>query len=264
MSFTDLVDSHFHLLSMKNAGIDCAGVLSDLEAGNWGGGIAVCLSDEDCAYTLPLVRGRKNIFCALGCGPWDLDRADRPSPESLVTDLERKLGTGDFAFIGEFGLDAYWQYGTPESQEKLMHLQLELSAALNRPVIIHSRDAGTRTLEILLQHPGVRGIFHCYSYTADAALKLAGRGWYISFAGNITYKKSDAVRSALCALPQECVLMETDSPYLAPVPHRGRPCDPRMVKDTYAASAALRGVDELSWRATVLKNFRRLTGELCQ
>lgn len=125
------------------------------------------------------------------------------------------------AAVGEIGLDYHYDDTAPEVQRKWFDIQLDLCAELNMPVAIHTRDAMRDTIDILKRHSGVNGIIHCYSGSAESAKILLDMGYYISFAGPVTFKKSRKLAEAAAVVPMDRLLIETDSPYLAPEPHRG-------------------------------------------
>ena len=128
--------------------------------------------------------------------------------------------------IGEIGLDYYWDASRKEEQKALLHRQLELALELDKPVIIHDREAHADCLEAVKQHPGLRGVFHCYSGSAEMAAELLKAGWYLGFDGPVTYKNARKAIEVLQICPLDRILVETDSPYLPPVPMRGRRNDP--------------------------------------
>jgi TatD DNase family protein len=180
----------------------------------------------------------------------------------LVPLLERHIAAGEpglVVAVGECGLDHHQSLpgGTEldkAGERELLEMLLDLAARRKLPIIIHSRDASEETAAILAGFPGVRGVIHCFSYGAAEARIFLDLGYYLSFAGNLTYKNARNLREALCLAPPDRLLLETDSPFLAPVPHRGRPSHPGMVTETYALAAELRGVGLPSLAAQVRGN----------
>jgi TatD DNase family protein len=148
--------------------------------------------------------------------------------------------------VGETGLDFFRDHATPESQRRLFEAQLDLARELGKPVVIHNRDADDATARVLAGFHGTV-VLHCFSSPGllEPALE---RGYYVSFAGNVTFPKAEALRSAASRIPAERILAETDSPYLAPQPRRGRPNEPANVVHTLEVLAAARGEnpDELA------------------
>jgi TatD DNase family protein len=163
--------------------------------------------------------------------------------------------------LGEIGLDYHYDHSPRGVQREVFARQLRLAKSLSLPVIIHSREADEETLEILrAEYAGaVRGgVMHCFGggpALAEGALAL---GLYISFAGNVTFKKADALREVALTVPLDRLLVETDCPYLAPVPHRGRRNEPAYVAATARFVAALRGVTDEEFGRATSENFSRL------
>jgi TatD DNase family protein len=195
-----------------------------------------------------------------------------PDPENiarrreLVPRLEHNIATaaaGLVVAVGECGLDHHQELPAGADLDKagerdLLELLLDLAERRGLPVIIHSRDAPEETAAILAGFPAVRGVIHCFSYGVAEARTFLDLGYHLSFAGNLTYKNAPNLREALCFVPQDRLLLETDSPFLAPVPHRGRPADPGMVAENYALAAALRGQDSGSLTAAISRNVSGL------
>ena len=154
--------------------------------------------------------------------------------------------------VGETGLDGYHGAGTLPEQRILFDAQLALAADLGRPVVIHSRAASADTASVLASFEGTV-ILHCFS-EPDLLEPALERGYYVSFAGNVTYPKAAALRAAAAQVPEDRLLAETDSPYLAPQPVRGRPNEPMHVRHTLRELAAVRGVDELELEARIDAN----------
>ncbi len=175
--------------------------------------------------------GYAGMYAAVGIHPEDCHFI--PDADAAMTELREILGDAEsrrrdkIVAIGEIGLDYHWQqYGDiPMDKGKQAYFfdaQMELARELDLPVIIHDREAHGDCFETVLRHPEVRGVFHSYSGSAEMARELVRRGWYLSFSGTLTFKNADRVRAAATAVPRERLLIETDAPYLAPHPHRGR------------------------------------------
>lgn len=160
--------------------------------------------------------------------------------------------------IGEIGLDYYWDTATPEKQAIAFRRQLELAGREQLPVIIHCRDAWADTLSVVEGYPGVIGVFHCFGGTVAEAEKALELGWYVSFAGNVSYPKAQPLRDAAQVVPIDRMLLETDSPFLAPQAVRGKRNEPVFALHTAACLADLLGMDlEELGRATT-ENTKRL------
>ena len=160
--------------------------------------------------------------------------------------------------IGEIGLDYHYDFAPRDVQQEVFAAQLDLARQLDLPVIIHTREATDDTFALLGSAPGVRGVFHCFTGDAAMARRALDIDFYVSFAGIVTFPKAADQREAAKIVPAERLLIETDSPYLAPVPHRGKRNEPAFVGEVLAQLAAVRGVQPAALEAQVASNFRRL------
>ena len=173
----------------------------------------------------------EGMYAAVGIHPEDchyVTDAEGALQEirDMVSDPARRRGDKILA-IGEIGLDYHWQdyNGIPMDKQKQAYFfeaQMKMAEELGLPVIIHDREAHGDCFETVLRYPEVRGVFHSYSGSAEMARELTRRGWYISFSGTLTFKNASRVREAAMAVPTDRLLIETDAPYLAPHPHRGK------------------------------------------
>ena len=175
---------------------------------------------------LALAEQYPHVYAAVGyhpenCGPY--------VPEEL--DILRSLAKHPKAVaIGEIGLDYYWEENPPRDfQQQVFRAQLQLAQELDLPVIVHDREAHGDSLAIIKEFPAVRGVFHCFSGSAEMARELVKLGWMISFTGVLTYKNARKALEAAAAVPMDHLMIETDSPYMAPVPNRGQRNDSRNV-----------------------------------
>jgi TatD DNase family protein len=176
-------------------------------------------------------------------------------------------GGGSFAAqvtaIGECGLDRHGEEGAKKdaaAERELFEGQIDLARALNLPVIVHSRDAPNETIAILKNAGWNKGIIHCYSYSPAEAEVFLALGFHISFAGNITYKKTERLREALKMVSDDRLLLETDSPFLSPQKFRGHDNNPAQIFETYALAAELRGTSPEALAALVARNASQLLG----
>ena len=185
---------------------------------------------------LELAELHEEVFAALGIDPHQAGE-----PEAARVDELRDLLEHDEAVaVGETGLDYFRDRAPRDRQRRLFEAQLELAAELGKPVVIHTRDAESDTADVLAGFDGTV-VMHCFS--SPGLLKtVVDRGYYVSFAGNVTYPKAGDLRSAAAQVPAERILAETDSPYLAPQARRGRPNEPANVALTVAELAKVRGV----------------------
>ena len=163
--------------------------------------------------------------------------------------------------VGEIGLDYYWEENPPrEFQKEVFRRQLALAAERDVPVIVHDRDAHGDCLEIVGEFPSLRGVFHCFSGSPEMAEALLKRGWYLGFDGPVTYKNAKRAPEVVALCPPERMLLETDSPYLSPVPHRGERNDSRNLPWIAAKLAEIKGLAVEEVARICAENGKRLFG----
>jgi len=192
---------------------------------------------DSCRETLAIAQREPGVWAALGVHPHQAGEPDADRLDELRELLEDERAVA----VGETGLDFYRDYAPHDRQRELFERQLELAAELCKAVVVHTRAASEETAAALAPFAGTV-VLHCFSAPDLLAVALE-RGYYLSFAGNVTYPKADELREAARAVPRERLLAETDSPYLAPQPRRGRPNEPANVVHTIAALAEARGED---------------------
>ncbi len=163
--------------------------------------------------------------------------------------------------IGEIGLDYYWAENPPkELQQEVLRRQLQLAEELNLPVIIHDRDAHADTLAMVREFPGVRGVFHCFAGSVEMARELLQMGWMLSFNGAATFKNARKAPEVIAAVPLEKLMIETDAPYLTPVPHRGERNDSSYVRFVAEKIAEIKGLTPEEVEQATWENGRRFFG----
>jgi TatD DNase family protein len=160
--------------------------------------------------------------------------------------------------IGEIGLDYHYDFAPRGVQQEVFAAQIDLARRMDLPVIIHTREATDDTFALLAQAPGVRGVFHCFTGDVPMVRRALDIGFYVSFAGIVTFPKAGELREAAAIVPADRLLIETDSPYLAPVPHRGKRNEPSFVAEVLKGVAGTRGVEPAALDAQLTSNFRRL------
>lgn len=196
------------------------------------------------------------VYAAVGSHPDDADHVDG----KLLDAYRRLCAEKKVRAIGEIGLDYHYE-DVPRAQQIIaFEQQLELAEALKLPVIVHEREAHGDAMDIVMRHPDVRGVFHCFSGSKEMALWLVERGWYIGFTGVLTFKNARRAIEAAQALPLERILIETDCPYMAPEPYRGRRNDSRFVPLVAAKLAELRGLTPEEAGEITAANAKRLYG----
>ncbi len=198
----------------------------------------------------------ERITVSCGIFPTDVNELDEATREAFYRVMRDERCT----CIGEIGLDYYWDDSRKEEQKKLFHAQLSLARECDLPVVIHDREAHGDCLTIVRQYPGLRGVFHCYSGSPEMAEELLRMGWYLGFDGPITYKNARKTLEVLRICPEDRILVETDSPYLAPVPKRGKRNDPGNLPYICAKIAEIKEKTPEEIAALTAANGRALFG----
>ena len=197
------------------------------------------------------------VVCAVGL---DRDQVKDIRRETLdATGLPSSVSSPSLAAWGEIGLDYHYSPETREAQLKLFGEQLEEARKRNLPVVIHTREADDDTLALLREIPS-RGIIHCYTGTPENAKRFLDLGFYISISGIVTFKPADNVRASARVVPDDRILIETDAPFLAPVPLRGQPNEPAFIVHTCEFLAKLRGVSADDFAELTFANAERILG----
>ena len=199
------------------------------------------------------------VYAAVGIHPENIEdgwEADLETIRALAQN-ESKVRA-----IGEIGLDYYWEKDerARARQQVVFARQMELARALHLPVIVHDRDAHGDSLRIVCDYPQLRGVFHCYSGSVEMARELLRRGWYLGFDGPITYKNAVKALDVIAACPTDRMLLETDSPYLSPVPNRGKRNDSRNLPYIAARIAEIKGMTTEEVAEVTLQNGKQLFG----
>jgi TatD DNase family protein len=210
--------------------------------------VAVGTGLDSCRETLAIARDLPGVWAALGVHP---HQAAEPDANRL-DELRELLADERAVAIGETGLDFYRDYAPHDRQRDLFARQLDLAAELGKPVVVHTRAADEETAAALEGFGGTV-VLHCFS-SAELLPVALERGYYVSFAGNVTYPKAEELREAARRVPADRLLAETDSPYLSPQPRRGRPNEPANVVHTVAALAEARGEDPATLAAQLDAN----------
>ena len=212
---------------------------------------------ESSAAAVALARRYPHVYAAVG---WHPESCAPYTPGSLAQ-LRAWAADPRVVAIGEIGLDYYWAENPPrELQRAVFRAQLELAEELDLPVIVHDREAHGDTMDLVRAFPGVRGVMHCFSGSAEMARELVDRGWMISFTGVLTYKNARRAVEAALAVPLERLMLETDAPYMAPEPCRGKRCDSTLLVHTCARLAELKGVDPETCARVTRENGCRFFG----
>ena len=196
------------------------------------------------------------VYAAVGWHPEDIDKFSKEA----FSELKRLAQHPKCVAVGEIGLDYYWDSEHKDEQKELFRRQIELALELNKPAIVHDREAHGDSLEIVRGYPELRGVFHCYSGSPEMAAELLKRGWYLGFDGPITYKNARRAIEVLEICPIERIVIETDSPYLTPVPNRGKRNDSSQLCHVIEKIAEVKGMSAGDVERITFENGKKLYG----
>ncbi|MEM6159686.1 metal-dependent hydrolase [Erwinia sp. P6884] len=251
-----LVDSHCHLdgLDYEKLHQDITDVLAKAAARDVKFMLAVATTLPGYKAMTQLIGDRPEV--AYSCGVHPLNQ-DEPYD---FAELRQLAADPRVVAMGETGLDYYYQKETKAQQQASFREHIRIGRDLNKPVIVHTRDAREDTLAILKEEQveGCGGVLHCFTEDRETAEKLLDMGFYISFSGIVTFRNAEMIREAARYVPLDRMLVETDSPYLAPVPHRGKENQPAYTRDVAEYMAVLKGVSVEEMAEATTQNFSRL------
>lgn len=196
------------------------------------------------------------VYAAVGIHPEELG----DDPMNALREIRSLAAHEKCRAIGEIGLDYYWDVSRKDEQKAVFAAQMALAQELEKPVIVHDREAHADSLEIVLRYPKVQGVFHCFSGSAEMAAELLRRGWYLGFDGPATYKNNKKAAQVLAVTPVDRILVETDSPYMAPQPVRGRRNDSGNLPWVIEKIAELKGLTSAEIERLTWENGCRLFG----
>jgi TatD DNase family protein len=244
-----VIDTHAHLQGLEGGPAEAIE-----DAAEAGVGRIVCVGDspELAEEAIALSREHPGVFATVGLHP---HRAELWN-EQVRGRLDSLLGDPAAVAVGECGLDYYRERASRPAQAAAFAGQVELAERHGKPLVIHTREAADDTLAVLRQ-TACAVVLHCFSLPEHLD-EVVERGWFLSFAGNVTYPSATSLAAAAASAPAELLLLETDCPYLSPVPHRGKPNRPRFVLDTLRAVAAMRGIAPEELAAQVQANATRV------
>jgi len=252
-----LVDSHCHL-DRLNLERYPKGLSDAIDAAHDRGVVkmlCVCISEHNKEQVLGIAQQYQNVFASVGVHPSDVT--------DTVVDVERLIEWGKadkVVAFGETGLDYYYSADKAALQKHSFGNHLIAGKQTGKPVIIHTREAREDTLQLMREHASTEssGVMHCFTETWEMAKAALDMNFYISISGIVTFKNADALREVVRKIPIEKLLLETDSPYLAPIPYRGKPNEPKYVREVAEYVAELRGISFEALAEITTNNFTAL------
>jgi len=251
-----LIDSHCHL-NYPGLVERQAEVLDAARARGVGGFLNIATRQKEWGDILATAERHADVWASVGVHPHEADAHPDLGADALVKgSVHSKV-----VAIGECGLDYYYDKSDRASQRERFGAHIEAARSTGLPLIVHTRDAEEDTAAILgaaVRQGGVTGVLHCFTGSADLARKALDLGFFISLSGIVTFKNARDLQDTARQVPLDRLLVETDSPFLAPVPHRGKPCEPAFVADTAAFVADLRGEEPEALADATTANFFRL------
>lgn len=252
-----LVDTHAHIVAEAFDDDRDAVIRRAKEAGV---GAIVCIGDSPSASqkAANLARATEGIWATAGIHPHQAVEA----PDDVRASLLPFYRQDKVVAVGEVGLDYHYDFAPVDIQQRIFREQIRLACEVGLPLIIHNRESDDDVVRILKEEDArqVGGVFHCFWADAETAKAALEMGFYLGVGGPVTFKNTDDLRSILKEIPLDRLLVETDSPYLAPVPNRGKRNEPAFVVETARALAELKGVDEDEIAAVTYENAKRLFG----
>ncbi len=251
-----LIDSHCHL-EYKGLVEDQAGVLDRARQAGVGGFLSISTRQREWAQVIATAEREADVWASVGIHPHEADgHADMGEAALLEASAHPRV-----IAIGETGLDYYYDKSDRLVQQELFRRHIAVSRATGLPIIIHTRDAEADTAAILrdeMAKGGFPALIHCFTASADFARIVLDLGLTISLSGIVTFKNARDLQAIAAIIPEDRLLVETDAPFLAPVPNRGKVCEPAFVADTARFVAELRGVSPEALAAATSKNFMKL------
>ena len=245
-------DSHAHLTEDCFAQ-DFDTVVDNMKAASVTGMMEIGFDLPSSEKAVQLAERFDWVHAAVGSHPDDAEQVD----EARIAVYRGLCRNPRVKAIGEIGLDYHYEEPGREVQQRAFRMQLALAQELSMPVVIHEREAHEDGLRILEEFPTIRGVFHCFSGSYEMAKELIKRGWYIGFTGVVTFKNARKAVETAANIPLDRILIETDCPYMAPEPFRGRRCDPSLVPYVAKKIADLRGLSPEAVAAATAENAKR-------
>ena len=246
-------DSHAHL-DDERFRPDFDDILARMRENGVSGMMNIGCDGPSSRHAVELANQYDWIWAAVGSHPDDAAQVD----EARIEEYRALCRNPRVKAIGEIGLDYHYEDPPRDVQQRAFRMQMELAQALSLPVVIHEREAHEDGLRIISGFPDVTGVFHCFSGSYELAKELIKRGWYIGFTGVVTFKNARKAVEVAEKIPLDRILIETDCPYMAPEPFRGRRSDPSLVPFVAKKIAEIRGISAEEAAAATAENARRL------
>lgn len=228
MTNNGIFDTHCHLMSKHYVEDEVSKLLKDAYLAGVGSilnvGFNLKTSQDAVSHVSEFENDQKipKLYAAVGIHPTEVAEFENDQKNNVMLELKKLIQTGKVIAVGEIGLDYFHKFTTPEKQKKWFIEQLKLAKEHQLPVLLHIRDAFEDAFQIIKSHNITRGVLHCFTGTKEIADKFIKQGFYISFAGNLTYKNATNLQSVVKTIPMNRILVETDAPYLTPEPKRGK------------------------------------------
>ena len=253
-----LIDSHCHL-NFEDLAARLPEVLANMAANQVALALAVSVSRDSFEQVHAIAEAHPNIYASVGIHPDDPE-----AEEFTLNELTERAALPKVAAIGETGLDYHWCKGDLAWQHRRFITHIEAANQSGLPLIVHTREAADDTMRLLREHRAHAGVIHCFTEDTRVARLALDLGFYISFSGIVTFKNATAIQEAARYVPLDRLLVETDAPYLAPVPKRGKTNEPAYVRHTAEFLATLRGDTLENIAAATTANFLRLFAKIPQ
>jgi TatD DNase family protein len=251
-----LIDSHCHL-EYNGLVEDQQGVLARAREAGIGGFLNISTRQREWDQVIATAQREADVWASVGIHPHEADAHADMGEGALLAAAER----GKVVAIGETGLDYYYDHSDRETQRALFRTHIAVARQTGLPLIVHTREAEADTAEILADEMAkgtYPALIHCFTASADFARKVLDLGLTISLSGIVTFKNAKSLQAIAAELPEERLLVETDAPFLAPIPHRGQVCEPAFTADTARFVAQLRGIEMEALAEVTTRNFHDL------
>jgi TatD DNase family protein len=251
-----LIDSHCHL-DFPELAIDESGVLARAKTAGVAGMLTIGTRLDQFDKVRAVAERHANIWCSVGVHPHEAKEEGQSTPDRLIAATRHPKVIG----IGETGLDFYYEHSPRAEQAESFRAHIAASRQTGLPLIVHTRDADQETGDILEEEHGkgaFPGLIHCFSSSPEVACRALALGMFISISGIVTFKAAESLRTVVRDIPLDRLLVETDAPYLAPVPKRGKTNEPAFVAHTAAKVAELKGITVADLETATTANFFKL------